>query len=328
MNIGTADIMNVIHSEIYQSTLTSKYSVYFVLKASNQKGVGLGHLSRANIYASWVNKFFNRTHLVLIQEDKTEPPTALSKNFDTIIIAKSISSLLNTNDLNNLWFWDLPPASLSNFPRPLGKHFWISDSNQAPKSKFDAWILPWPKKPEKCSSLTLSGPEWMALEKLPSYNRKNRPITSIAVTFGGSDPKDFSSDIYKLWTQIQSDYHLNIFLGPAYQGKLLIPKPLHETPQVEIKHNVDNLYAELAKSDFVLCCGGITPWALAKMEIPFSIIPSIEHEVENAQTMESFLNKQLILPQPKHLTFIKKLKTALKQQSLKSDTIKKYKELK
>lgn len=304
MTIGEGNLFQWLDQNF---DLSGYNEVRFILSAGNQKGVGIGHLSRSQCYAGQFLKSHIKTSLMIIDGGDFDIPTTFTNNFDAIDHLSEIAQLNlegNESSTSTVFIWDLPPGTQSDFNKPSGLHIWVTDLDHPPQN-VDLWIVPWPVKLPATEYPQLSGPEWMPLGNLPTVNKEVQQNV-ISATFGGSDPLDLSFELWKKWQStsfqsIASKYQLQLFLGPAYQGKLKAQKSPQEN--ILLKFAVPDLNQELINSKLVLCCGGITPWALSKMGLEFVIIPSIDHEVVNAQRLEDFLSISLQFPLPQDPQF-------------------------
>jgi spore coat polysaccharide biosynthesis predicted glycosyltransferase SpsG len=103
-------------------------------------------------------------------------------------------------------------------------------------------------------------PEFYALKKkVKGYNNN---VKKLMLIFGGSDPSNLSSLVLKELLQIDSEYNILLVLGSGFEHDELLNEVINShkstRSKVTIVKNINNVGAEMHKSDVVLASPGLS----------------------------------------------------------------------
>ncbi len=121
-------------------------------------------------------------------------------------------------------------------------------------------------------------------------------VKKILLSFGGSDPANYSTYFLKLLDDFGGPYKDNteiiVHLGPS-NGQLTQIKSLAEESDLNltIQANVNNLIDLMLESDLAVCSGGNTMYELCFLGVPCMVLPQNKHQ----QIFSSELEKNNIL---------------------------------
>ncbi len=99
-----------------------------------------------------------------------------------------------------------------------------------------------------------------------AHRNRRRPIQSVVITFGGSDPDDETARIVKLFAQHSHSWKVVAILGPGYTGRaeeVALPDG-----SVELRRNVADMVQVLAAADLAISGAGGTALELACLGVP------------------------------------------------------------
>lgn len=138
------------------------------------------------------------------------------------------------------------------------------------------------------------GPKFCILPSsiTPNTNSIKKKVDNILITFGGSDPCNFSSRVVKIL-----DAHKNALIGISkitlhlgienkekeYIEGLISESSLH----FEILSNVKDFSSVMRANDMAICSGGNTMYELCYLGIPSIVVPQNSHQRTFALELDS-----------------------------------------
>lgn len=117
-------------------------------------------------------------------------------------------------------------------------------------------------------------------------------VQQILVTFGGTDPLDLTSRLYRLACEWNSDgvqMGFDFVLGPGYSGKVCKGDP---EKGIEVHRDVARVSDHMRKADLAICSQGRTTFELATMGVPSIVLAQNRREQLHtfAQMDNGFIN--------------------------------------
>jgi UDP-2,4-diacetamido-2,4,6-trideoxy-beta-L-altropyranose hydrolase len=98
----------------------------------------------------------------------------------------------------------------------------------------------------------------------------SKKIKTIIVTFGGSDPDDFSLRVLKALGNIEADLNIFAILGPAYVGR--VNGTTQNDKRIHVMRNVSDMAALMATGDVAICGSSSTALELAYLGVPMVLL--------------------------------------------------------
>lgn len=145
-----------------------------------------------------------------------------------------------------------------------------------------------PKK-QNLSEKFLYGPEYFCLRDEfidAEKSRFHKTVKKILITFGGTDPRDYTLQTLKAVSDICHDNDIKIFVvtGPGYLYKEKLEEYLdtNEKLNVEYINQTGLMSTIMQQSDLAISSAGRTVFELAHMRVPSLIIA--QHEREDTHT--------------------------------------------
>ncbi len=134
-------------------------------------------------------------------------------------------------------------------------------------------------------TLFYTGLKYLPLnEKYQNVKRKIiRPtVKNILLTFGGSDPQNFSTRLIKIMNKQKFDVELTLIIGPGFSKRKELKKFSKEST-IEIKENVKDIEKYFIKADMCICSAGNTLFELLTCGVPCIVLPQTKRENEHAE---------------------------------------------
>lgn len=139
------------------------------------------------------------------------------------------------------------------------------------------------------------GAEYLILPKeLAQYHKKkkviNNAIQKVVITMGGVDPQNYTVDLIGIIAGCFQDIVINVVVGGGNQHYKEIVERVKRYNginynKINVVRNIINvdLLEMMYQADLVICSGGNTLHETACIGTPAIVIPSMLHEVHNAQ---------------------------------------------
>lgn len=103
----------------------------------------------------------------------------------------------------------------------------------------------------------------------------------ILVTFGGSDPRDFTGEMAAIARQNPA-LHFRVVIGPNYAHPEQTVRKLEVCENVEVLCGIDDLSALLYEADTVILSGGITLYEAVFIGTPCIVLCQVAHQTVTA----------------------------------------------
>jgi spore coat polysaccharide biosynthesis predicted glycosyltransferase SpsG len=130
--------------------------------------------------------------------------------------------------------------------------------------------------------------------KFQSVPRKNvnKKVTNILLTFGGSDPNNFSSKVTTVLKQIDLNVSIILVLGLGFSKEMHNKVITEKTENIIIKTNIKNMKDHFIETDLCICSAGNTVIEALTCGVPCIVLPQTTLENERAKALEK---KELII---------------------------------
>jgi len=118
-------------------------------------------------------------------------------------------------------------------------------------------------------------------DEFKEYTKKiiNRTVNKILVTFGGSDPNNFTERLTDIIDKNYKDINIDIILGLGYKEKEKIKNKYKDNDKISIFDSVKNISRYMYSSDIVITSGGRTMYEVASLGIPCLVLCQNEREL-------------------------------------------------
>jgi spore coat polysaccharide biosynthesis predicted glycosyltransferase SpsG len=113
-----------------------------------------------------------------------------------------------------------------------------------------------------------------------------KEISNILLTFGGSDPKNYSYRLIKILNDIQLNEKITLILGAAFSESNYNMLIHDQSENLIIKKNVKNMIDYLCNADLCICSAGNTLIEAIRCGVPIIALPQTETENERALALE------------------------------------------
>ncbi|WP_346913585.1 glycosyltransferase [Clostridium sp.] len=118
-------------------------------------------------------------------------------------------------------------------------------------------------------------------DEFKEHNKKivNRTVNKMLVTFGGSDPNNFTEKVIDIIDNHYKDINIDIILGLGYKEKEKIRNKYKDNDKISIFDSVKNISKYMYGSDIVVTSGGRTMYEVASLGIPCLVLCQNEREL-------------------------------------------------
>ena len=281
-----------IQKDIKFSILKSKKSsqnLKFLFIVDGNHKIGLGHVYRC---INLSNNILKNNHEILVLTKDKIAKKIISKNQSCILYSKLndkkiISVLKSFNP--DLIILDKLQETLHNikFLKKYGKILSIDYIGKNYELIDYGINFLYPSSKIKNS---FSGFEYSILKKEFSKGKKFTPkksVKSILILQGGSDTYCFIPKIILALNRINSSFKITVVTGASFEcGTTLKKILLKNTKQIQILHNISNMYDVMKNHDLAVTAAGNTLLELACIGVPSVIVCGERFEIETAKIME------------------------------------------
>jgi spore coat polysaccharide biosynthesis predicted glycosyltransferase SpsG len=122
-------------------------------------------------------------------------------------------------------------------------------------------------------------------QKVPKKIIK-KEISNILLTFGGSDPKNYSGRVIKILKKIKLCEKITLILGAAFSESHYNDIIQNQSENILIKRNVKNMIDYLINADLCICSAGNTLIEAIRCGVPCIALPQTEMENERAIALD------------------------------------------
>ncbi|MFX1337554.1 MAG: glycosyltransferase [Promethearchaeota archaeon] len=120
----------------------------------------------------------------------------------------------------------------------------------------------------------------------------NKKVSKVLITFGGSDPNNFSGKLVSSLKQLDLNVIYTLILGAGYSKENYHDIMREKFDNLIIKTNIKNMNEYLIETDICICSAGNTVIEALVCGVPCIVLPQTKLESERAKALEK---KQLII---------------------------------
>ncbi len=114
----------------------------------------------------------------------------------------------------------------------------------------------------------------------------DRPINSVLITLGGTDPHSLTSVLAEELLQIQPDLSITLLAGPGCKNIPALKTLATENRTVELVESTSQMAQTLYDHTAVFCAGGVTLHEAMAVGTPAFVINQVSHQAEKAKRAE------------------------------------------
>lgn len=154
-----------------------------------------------------------------------------------------------------------------------------------------------------------------------------KEVKQILITFGGSDPKNYSARLNKLLKNVKFNAAITIIIGAGYSNTNFKNLIENKTPNLIIKRNVEDIINYFKETDICICSAGNTLVELLTCGVPCVVLPQTERENEHAKEFErkkNIINLGLNFSDNKLISELKKLMLDYSKRKILSENAQNY----
>ncbi len=111
----------------------------------------------------------------------------------------------------------------------------------------------------------------------------SKEVKKILVTFGGTDPNNYTLRIVKLLSSLMGSFKIEVILGLGYQEKELLKKTLNDSgiTNVKVFKNVKNICLHMCNADLIFTSAGRTVYEIASIGVPCIVLAQNNRELHH-----------------------------------------------
>ncbi|MBG0777065.1 MAG: hypothetical protein H0S85_11620 [Desulfovibrionaceae bacterium] len=133
------------------------------------------------------------------------------------------------------------------------------------------------------STARLTGPAYHVLRDVPEVQPVHETVSNVLLTCGGSDPAGLTLRALRALAARPLPFALHVVLGPAYADTVRVKVAAHDAEGLVLVHECpEDFVGLLSRADVVVTACGQTLYECAALGRPAVMLPSIEHEEEEA----------------------------------------------
>lgn len=120
-------------------------------------------------------------------------------------------------------------------------------------------------------------------------------VENVLITFGGTDPNNFTEKVLKAITQTNYEGRINVILGLGYPDKEGLISKIESNPAIQVYTNVADISEFMFKADIVFTSAGRTMYEICSLGVPTICLCQNERELTHVFGSESngFINMGL-----------------------------------
>lgn len=118
-------------------------------------------------------------------------------------------------------------------------------------------------------------------DEFKEFNKKEikEKVEKILITFGGTDPNNYTEKILNLLTCYNESIYIDVILGLGYKEKEYIKNKYKDSRNIRVVDSVTNISDYMYDSDIVITSGGRTMYEVASLGIPCMVLCQNEREL-------------------------------------------------
>ena len=120
-------------------------------------------------------------------------------------------------------------------------------------------------------------------------------VNNILITFGGTDPNDFTQKVLDSILQTNYDGRINVILGLGYDGLENLIEKYESNKAIQIYRNVSNISEFMFKADIIFTSAGRTMYEICSLGVPTICLCQNERELSHVfgSSQNGFINMGL-----------------------------------
>ena len=120
-------------------------------------------------------------------------------------------------------------------------------------------------------------------------------VNNILITFGGTDPNDFTQKVLDSILQTNYDGRINVILGLGYDGLEKLIEKYESNKAIQIYRNVSNISEFMFKADIIFTSAGRTMYEICSLGVPTICLCQNERELSHVfgSSQNGFINMGL-----------------------------------
>lgn len=118
-------------------------------------------------------------------------------------------------------------------------------------------------------------------DEFKEFNKKEikEKVEKILITFGGTDPNNYTEKILNLLSCYNESIYIDVILGLGYKEKEYIKNKYKDSRNISVIDSVTNISDYMYDSDIVITSGGRTMYEVASLGIPCMVLCQNEREL-------------------------------------------------
>jgi UDP-2,4-diacetamido-2,4,6-trideoxy-beta-L-altropyranose hydrolase len=311
-----------------------------LIRADGSNKIGLGHLTRQIDIANELKR--KNYEVVFLTKNYSEGISILKENNLKIIKLKNFKQNLtdSMNEINNLLnvykqkfdlivvdlFKDFDNQEyLNNLKKYCKKLFVLSDEPDPFYVDVDAvFAISETQVSNDYSNLKTkyyAGLKYFPLNsKFQGVPKKiiKKNVENILITFGGSDPNNYSAEIMKTLKEIRLNAKITLVIGAGFSKEYYNDLIENKPNDVEVKVNIKNMIEYLISTDLCICSAGNTLIEALTCGAPCIVIPQTKLENQRAMLLE---RKNMVINMNLNFNkeeFVIQLKNLIKNNSMRT----------
>jgi len=285
-----------------------------LIRADGSNKIGLGHLTRQIDIANELKKL--NYNVIFLSKNYPEGVSLLKENQYEIIklttesqnIKDSIKEINETLSSNKKTFNTIIVDHFKEFDNQeyldslklfCNKLFVLSDEPKQFRIDVTA-VFAFSENQESFNYKNLKTKYYTGLRYFPLHSKfqevprkkVNKKVTNVLITFGGSDPNNFSGKLISILKQLDLSVLITLILGAGFSKEHYNEVIKEKSENITIKTNIKNMNEHLIETDLCICSAGNTVIEVLTCGVPCIVLPQTELENERAKALEK---KELII---------------------------------
>ena len=285
-----------------------------LIRADGSNKIGLGHLTRQIDIANELKKL--NYNVIFLSKNYPEGVSLLKENQYEIIklttesqnIKDSIKEINETLSSNKKTFNTIIVDHFKEFDNQeyldslklfCNKLFVLSDEPKQFRIDVTA-VFAFSENQESFNYKNLKTKYYTGLRYFPLHSKfqevprkkVNKKVTNVLITFGGSDPNNFSGKLISILKQLDLSVLITLILGAGFSKEHYNEIRREISENIIIKTNIKNMNEHLIETDLCICSAGNTIIEALTCGAPCIVLPQTNLENERAKALEV---KELII---------------------------------
>ncbi len=285
-----------------------------LIRADGSSKIGLGHLTRQIDIANELKKI--NYNVLFLSKNFPEGINLLKENDFNVLKLKALEQdLKNSNyEINKVLiaynqkfntimvdiFKDFDNQKYLNNLKKYGDTlFVLSDDPNPFKIDVDA-VFAISENQDSVDYKNSKTEYYTGLKYFPLHNKFQNvlkkkikeQVDNILLTFGGADPKNYSTKLLKILRSFDLNLEITLIIGAGFSKKHYNDVIKEEAENISIKINVNNMNEQFSKADLCICSAGNTLIEALTCGVPCIVLP--QTKLENARAMALAIKERMI----------------------------------